>query len=379
MDSDKLSPSPLEDLSIEELENALFDRLCGVGEMGPPVDERVGDQPYFWLRSQYRLASNGLRDRMTEVFRKFLRNLIDGETWHETARAELLYLLQSAGAGVVPEIRKLVDRRTLLDDTETGQRFHAALLKCLINLNHHANPDFWLKQFECLGPEYGALVFSGLTGHGLDVAMSHLAQLSRDPHARQHIVHFLPVLVDRHGLSAVADAVRGQLTGLEDTSRVEFEAAFESLGYFSLWDAEMPSTIVREELRRFGKSIEVRARKEGETLATVEADMETILAEADTSFRETPFSGAAPTPYEETTLKTIVNVIAFFALYARGPARNAFLWCVTRRMLERQGYLPGPESLKDFLELVCDPQEWESPQFRPWFKQLVEFTKSVHP
>lgn len=56
----------------------------------------------------------------------------------------------------------------------------------------YATPEFWLDQSLALGPAYGALIFSGLIGHGLELTMSHLPQLSSDPEARTYIRWVFP-------------------------------------------------------------------------------------------------------------------------------------------------------------------------------------------
>jgi hypothetical protein len=54
------------------------------------------------------------------------------------------------------------------------------------------------------------LIFSGLSDHGLELAMSHLPQLSSDPEARTYIRWVLPHLKDRYGTGAVVEALEGQ-------------------------------------------------------------------------------------------------------------------------------------------------------------------------
>lgn len=195
----------LANLSEAELRDVMYARLVGNPSVGPPVDSRIGQEALEWLSDQFRRGDAGLQHRMTAVLEDFLQELPDTNRWPERARYALLDLIQDCGESLIDDLHRLIRQQTFLNAEGLGAEVHAALLKCLISNGHHATPDFWIKQFDVLGPPYGALIFSGLVDHGLELAMSHLPALSGDEEAKTYIRWLFPHSQDKFGAAAVLE------------------------------------------------------------------------------------------------------------------------------------------------------------------------------
>lgn len=192
----------------------MFSRLQGNPSIGPNVDPRTGPEPFEWLAEQFRRGDAGLQHRMTAILGDFLDELPDSTRWPERARWALLDVIQDCGESLVDRIFRLVRQQTFLKAAGLGPQAHAGLLKCLISNGHHATPEFWLRQADVLGPEYGALIVSGLIDHGLDLAMSQLPRQCAQEPSRTLVRWLFPNLQDRFGTVAVLaslDHIRDQL------------------------------------------------------------------------------------------------------------------------------------------------------------------------
>lgn len=215
------SKARLSDLSELQLRQVIYARLQGDPSIGPPFDPRVGPDPLAWLSDQYRRGDAGLQHRMTAVLRDCLAELPDTQRWPEQTRCALLDLIQDCGESLIDDLLRLIRQRALLDAEGLGPDAHAGLLKCLISNGHRVTPEFWFEQLALLGPRYGALIFSGLIDHGLDIAMRQLPALSADPEARQQIRWLFPHLKDRYGVQAVREALDARQGHLaEETYRL---------------------------------------------------------------------------------------------------------------------------------------------------------------
>lgn len=188
-------PNPLEILSIEDLERVIVDRLHELRSIGPPADMRMGESHIEWLIDQFREGSAGLRDRMIAIFRRLLK--YQCQSWEPAFRGNLLDVLQECGDSMSDEIFVAVNTGLLLE--QCGAEAHAGLLKCLISVDRKCSPEFWIAQSRRLGPEYGALILSGLVQHGLRTGMEWVSQLSANDTAAREIRLMLPLLDDLFG------------------------------------------------------------------------------------------------------------------------------------------------------------------------------------
>jgi hypothetical protein len=218
----KRKKETLADLSFERLKQVMFRRLHGMQSIGPAFDPRVGPEPFEWLSDEYSHGSDGLRDRMTAAMRELLHELTDVERWDEDARGELLDLIQDCGDGVAEDVERLVRTRLLLETEGAGPTAHAGLLKCLISTGHRQSREFWIEQYELLGPEYGALILSGLVEHGLEIAAGYLPNLCQHENAVQQIRLAIPILIDMFGYTKVVAAFQTQVDHLIDSVRDTF-------------------------------------------------------------------------------------------------------------------------------------------------------------
>ena len=153
---------------------------------------------------------------MTALLGDFLEELPDTNRWPERARIAVLDLIQDCGESLIEHLHRLIRQRTFLRAEGLGPEAHAALLKCLMSNGHHATPEFWLAQSEVLGPEYGALIFSGLIDHGLDLAMNHLPRLCAHEEAKSYVRWLFPHLKDTFGVAVVLEQLERIRTQLPD-------------------------------------------------------------------------------------------------------------------------------------------------------------------
>lgn len=225
----------LAELERDELKDVIARRLHGLDAGGPSLD---GGDPIDWLVDAYRQAGREFRSRMDQIFDECLGELGDEERWPSDAASSLLDLLQEVGDNVTNSLFDMARSGVLLQSR--GKEQHAGLLKCLISTNHKATPDFWWQQFGMLGPQFGALIASGLSDHGLDEVMRGLPRLCEHEKARQAFRFLWRHLVDQYGLRLVALALRGLQHQLPpDTYRL-YLADLESLG----WVDPTPSTAI---------------------------------------------------------------------------------------------------------------------------------------
>lgn len=364
MDHDLAATSVLEDLPFGELKRVLYERLHGLASAGPPIAARIGDRPYFWIRRQYRIASNGLRDRISMALGEFLQRVVDRQDWPDFALGELLDLLQTAGERLIPEIRELIDRESFLQDAGTSKPAHAALLKCLIALNHNGSVEFWLKQHGLLGPDFGALVFSGLTGHGLDIAMSHLHEFAGNLNARRQLLGFLPVLVDRYGQEQVGAILRRQLPQLSSDARREFAEALVSWLGPMVIEKDIPSSIFAEELSRLGGLAKVDDSEDAQRLR------QKWFGEADRAYL--PISSVA------SVIEGATGMMAYCSLFVSGCARNVLVWRTFQRLMKKAGLIVQEQSQRRLQELT-DSDPWNDEPFRDWLQGLFDEAQSNQP
>ena len=205
----------LDSLSYEELQTVIVDRLHERRSIGPPIDMRADESHIEWIIDQYRLGSTALRDRMSMIFRKLLTETC--RDWEPVGRANLLDVLQECGDQLTDPIYAAVRGRSLFE--ACGSETHAGLLKCLISLNRRLSPDFWLDQRDVLGPEFGALILSGLVMHGLSMGMQFLPQLTRNETAAREIRLALPILDDMFGRQEVERELQRYLDDCSDFAR----------------------------------------------------------------------------------------------------------------------------------------------------------------
>lgn len=364
MDHDLAATSVLEDLPFDELKRVLYERLHGLASAGPPIAARIGDRPYFWIRRQYRIASNGLRDRISMALGEFLQRVVERQDWPDFALGELLDLLQTAGERLIPEIRELVDRESFLQDAGTSKPAHAALLKCLIALNRNGSVEFWLRQHGLLGPDFGALVFSGLTGHGLEIAMSHLHRFAVNLNARRQLRGFLPVLVDRYGQGQVTATLRQQLPQLNSDARREFEEALVSWIGPAAIDEDIPSRIFEEERRRLGGAVTVDDSEDARRLR------QELFGEADRAYL--PISSVA------SVIEGVTGMMGYCSLFVSGCARNVLVWRTFQRLMNKAGLVVQEQSQPRLQELT-DSDPWKDEPFRNWLQGLFDEAESNQP
>ena len=132
-----------------------------------------GDEPFEWLAEQYLAGSDGLQARMASALRDLLKELPNPVLWPAMARNNFLALIQSCGQRIASDVFESVRTCRMIQVRDPYHiDTHAGLLKCLIALGRLSDPSFWLKQLGLLGPQYGALIFSGLASHGLDLQPS---------------------------------------------------------------------------------------------------------------------------------------------------------------------------------------------------------------
>ena len=126
------------------------------------------------------------------------------------------------------DVRRLVRKQVLLDQPGAGVSAHGGLLKCLLSLRHYGTPEFWLDQYGVIGPKAGALIFTGLVEHGLELATLHLPELCADAEACRYIMLAIPILEDRFGTAAVTTAFRKQFSRLSGSAVRLFAAVLRS-------------------------------------------------------------------------------------------------------------------------------------------------------
>ena len=199
-------------------------QLQGISSIGPVIDRRMGPEPYEWLAQQYNSGDENLHKRMEEIIQEFLDELPNPHQWEDEALANLFTLIQLCGQPLARDIDNLLESRRLLDLDRGGSRdLHARLLKCWLGLEIEAGPEFWMKQYEYIGDDYGALIFAGLIEDGLTTATNRLADLCRSEEAANWILMYIPYLIEWFGKDTVIAAFIPELNKISTLLRNQFE------------------------------------------------------------------------------------------------------------------------------------------------------------
>jgi hypothetical protein len=220
----------LEELSREELQQVMHDRLHGFTSLGPPLGGHAPELPYKWLVEQFQHGSPGLRAQMSEIAASFLGAIVDPAAWPWEPRGNLLDFLVECDKAP-PILDQLIDEGALLSDTDEGRMAHASLLKCSMALGHRKRyPGFWLEQLKWLGNDFGALIFTALLDHGLELAFGNLHHCVRSHLAVKYIGDMFPGLVDKWGMGKVAREFLRVRRHLPIRIAIELESKLQVLG-----------------------------------------------------------------------------------------------------------------------------------------------------
>jgi len=222
--------SELTDLSFEDLKEVMLERLHGHQSVGPPIDPRGDYSAHLWVVEQYRVGTDGLRDRMAIVAEEFVANLTDTTEWPREARVNLLDMVQECRMGL-EAVERLIRSGELLEVQDAGRDAHAGLLKSSLALGHKRSPDFWLEQLGLLGNDYGALIFGGLVEHGIERAAEYLPRCCASEDAIANMDLLISALVNQCGLDIVGSAVESQLDNLLPEARPRLKQSLEDEGY----------------------------------------------------------------------------------------------------------------------------------------------------
>lgn len=303
------------------------DVLHGFSTIGPPFDPRLGIRPFEQLSELFRRADRVVRDRITQALHEFLGELTDTTRWPEKARWDLLDFIQDCGHGVIGDIRAMVRQRTLYDAEGIGPGGHAGLLKCLLSLGVLSDPAWWLEQYELLGPDYGALIFSGLAKHGLDEAVSRLPVLCARDHAARKIRLLIPGLVNRFGLERVQKSFTGQLPLLRETIALTFAEDLE-IRVPAAGDAQ---TIIVY----YTNFIIAEVQRAGDTIET--GDRDTFRTKVSRMLGSLLLTRGLQAPsvkaHDRLVLKDTAKVACHLASLVSGKGAPAVLWRVCERLL----------------------------------------------
>lgn len=216
-------------LTGDALRDLVRQRLQGEPAGGPAVDPRGEDRPYEWLLDSYREARSGTQQRLSRVFAELLPEALGAAPWPEPAQVELLDLLQGAGdASLDPALWAALRRYPEPLDAATATQV-GRLLKVLLARGHRGSPAFWLEWLDRLGPDFGALMLSGLLEHGPDQVAAHLPRLVASPKALRAVLRFLPSLEDRWGQGTLLDVLRSGLQGCTPETAEHFWKRYPDL------------------------------------------------------------------------------------------------------------------------------------------------------
>ncbi len=330
--TDEVSPDHPEALANVEyvaLRRLVFDVLHGTAVIGPAPDPRRGIRPFERLSDLFRRADRVVRGRITETIREFLYELADTSRWPPEARWDLLDLVQDCGHdGVVDDIRVLIRQKTLYQAADIGAAGHAGLVKCLLSLGALSTPEWWLEQFDLLGKDYGALIFSGLVEHGLDEAVSRLPMLCDSDHALQEMRLFIPGLVDEFGLERVREAFSAQLPHVPQAAAQAFA---EDLGITTIaFREEIPPAVaswadmITDELVLAGDKI---------TIADMDRFREAVAAVVQGLIVAMDVQQGPPEARKSLVLGQTAKLAVFLAPLVSGEQAPIFVWRVCAKLL----------------------------------------------
>ncbi len=219
------------DLSETGLRTAIVDRLHRLEACGPPIDPRGDIRPHEWI-ADYFLKTGESRQRLLSLLlAKLLEEVEEKRHWPETARLELLDLLQTTGDTVVTEaVLALLRRNRDSDPIRPAQ-----LLKLLLARGYRATPEFWLQWLERLGADYGGLILGGLASHGPETVGESLPKLVVSPLAQRALRLFLPELEQRWGRDSLKAMIKTVWPRLSAEARTLFSQRFPDLSDITPW------------------------------------------------------------------------------------------------------------------------------------------------
>lgn len=221
----------IEAMTFQELTVWLRDRLQRRGLAGAGISQRGQEMPYDAPLSAYTAGERSLREDLERACEQLLSEVtVDG--W---AAEHVHYLLALVERGQMLGTQKWLEgiacgKRWLA--RPDGRRLHMLALRTLLGLGWRGlSPQFWMQQHEHLGRDYPAIVFRGLTAHGVPNAFERLPEIATSREAVQPILRLMPSLIEQEGADAVTQHVGNTIAALPSEVEDEIKVWFRSWGY----------------------------------------------------------------------------------------------------------------------------------------------------
>ena len=217
----------MDDLNRAELRQVILDRLNGLPSIGPTIDVRCGPLPYEWLSDEYANAEESTRNHMMNILCEFIEGLVNYNAWSKSACANLFGLIQECES---PELFAPIHNtlHSLSRDNDVNSKdIRAGLIKCLIAFNHRFVPQYLHYQLDCLGSDYGAVIFAAMLNHGLDEATDLIPKFAGSRNAVNWLCLYRSNLYCQFGQKLVQDAFRRVLDKVPEPARSALAAEYE--------------------------------------------------------------------------------------------------------------------------------------------------------
>ena len=240
-----------------------------------PRDVRIDTEPYVDLIRACREENNVAQSRLSAALGTLLQQESPtNRRLSDLAMVNLLRVLQDSGKDSIKTIVVAIYRQKWLPEKPS---FHALLLKAATALGHRLSVEIWQDQLEALGPTYGAVVFSGLLLHGIDIAFDEFPHLASTQESAGRIAMLLPEVVGEFG----ENAVRRHLQIAIPKCSADIQGIFRQLS------ASLPVLQVVQERAGFGRN-EITVAN-----AKIGAEFYSIIQDSSTHLLPTPCSSVA--------------------------------------------------------------------------------------
>lgn len=182
--------------SVEDAIDEITDVLNGNAWLYEACDYRVDIRPYSQLTVALRNESEHVSGVISEICAVlFERSLNSGTSLTPEGKTNLLIVLRDCDSRATSCVVT-----TLIDDTKAlTADFRARLLQILVAKEVRQSIPFWERQNSILGPDYAALVFSGMLLHGEFVAFSYFNQVFTSSESLTSLIPIVPWLIDKRG------------------------------------------------------------------------------------------------------------------------------------------------------------------------------------
>ena len=178
-----------------ELKVWLGQHLQNGEDAGTNLAIRREEAPYEEPALLWKSESGNYRKNLPLAVNDLLNEAVS-KPWTPIAFNELMRLVEATRLKEVENSIERIVRKRMFLTADMGMQLHMQALRTLLALGWNGTLNFWFVQEKLLKNQWPALIFKGLSRHGLDVAFAHLPSLAVNKTAMQNILNLFPRIME---------------------------------------------------------------------------------------------------------------------------------------------------------------------------------------